>query len=62
MTKSEIFKLAHSEARKLVAKGYSYAEAFKIGLRRAHNENMHKSMIAARVGEIKPKFMFLRGM
>ncbi len=62
MTKSEIFKLAHSEARNLVArKGYSYAEAFKIGLRHAHNENMHKNMMAVHQMD-KPKFMFLRGM
>ena len=62
MTKSEIFKLAHTEAKALVAKkGYSYAEDFKIGLRRAHNENMHKNLMMAHVMD-KPKFMWLRGM
>lgn len=61
MTKAEIFKLAHKEAKVLVAKKrISYAEAFSIGLRRAHNENMHGRMVLAVVAT--PKFMFLTGM
>lgn len=63
MTRSKIFKLAHSEAKALVIKKrISYAEAFAIGLRRAHNENISKRNIAAILSEPKmPKFMWLTG-
>lgn len=67
MTRSEIFKLAHSEAKRIMALKRlcferTYAEAFAIGLRRAHNENISKRNITAILSEPKmPKFMWLTG-
>ena len=61
MTKSELFQYAHKEAREMVArKRISYAEAFKFGLRRAYNADMHQRMQAVPV-EPKVNFMWLRG-
>lgn len=58
MTKSEIMKMAHAEARtmKNVA---SYREAVMFGLRRAHNK---AQKMAIPVQAETPKFMFLRGL
>lgn len=63
MTKSEIMKLAHAEARKFQSRQRcSYAEALSVGLRRAHNTAMHARMQAAILAEPKaPQFMWLRG-
>lgn len=58
MTKSEIMKYAHAEARKM--KNISYRQAMVFGLRRAYNKQMHLVMMA--VHEDQPKFMWLRGM
>lgn len=62
MTKSEIFHLAHIEARAIVlAKRYSYAEAFKYGLRRVYNQ-IQKDVWMAQPKQEVVKFMWLRGM
>lgn len=69
MTKSEIMKKAHKEARNFIAGRAlcwgktTYAEALSVGLRRAHNDAMHAAYVAARIGQpATPKFMFLRGL
>ncbi len=63
MTKSEIMKAAHSEARGIVSsQRISYREAMKFGLRRVHNKlltNRNMAIIAAQAET--PKFMWLRG-
>ncbi len=59
MTKSEIFKAAHAEARKI--KASSYREAFMYGLRRVYNK-LEKDTWMARPVVPTPKFMWLRGM
>lgn len=61
MTKSQIFKAAHAEARTM--RGISYAEAFKYGLRRVYNKIDKDRFVASVLAEPKqPKFMWLRGM
>jgi hypothetical protein len=62
--KSDLLKAAHAEARNIVAqKGYSYAEAFKFGLRRAHSAVQKQAFVAAVLAQpAAPKFMFLRGL
>lgn len=61
MTKSQIFKAAHTEARTM--RGISYAEAFKFGLRRVYNKIEKNRFVAMVLAEPeKPKFMWLRGM
>lgn len=58
MTKSELMKFAHAEARKL---RLPYRQAMAMGLRRAHNKAMHLQLAAMhRIEEVK--FMWLRGM
>ena len=62
MTKSEMFKAAHTEAKLIVAaKRCSYAEAFMYGLRRVYNK-IEKDNWIARPRVEQPKFMWLRGM
>lgn len=58
MTKSEIMKFAHAEAKSMKM---PYREAMAIGLRRAHNKAMHLGMMAMPRAE-EVKFMWLRGM
>lgn len=61
MTKSQIFKAAHAEARKM--RGLSYAEAFKFGLRRIYNKIETDRFVAWKQSQPEtPKFMWLRGM
>jgi hypothetical protein len=64
MTKSQIFKAAHAEARAMVAaKRISYAEAFKFGLRRVYNKIETDRFVACQLAQPEmPKFMWLRGM
>lgn len=64
MSKSEMFKSAHAQARAIVAaKGISYDEAFKYGLRRVYNQIEKDRFVQAVLNEpAKPKFMWLRGM
>lgn len=60
MTKSEIFKSAHEQARSI--KAVSYAEAFKYGLRRVYNQIQTDAFIKAELAKpATPKFMWLRG-
>lgn len=59
MTKSEIFKAAHTEARKI--KAASYSRAFSIGLRRIYNQIEKDAWMAKPVVKT-PKFLWLRGM
>lgn len=62
MTKSQIFKAAHAEARLiLLNRSYGYAEAFKYGLRRVYNK-IQKDAWMALPRQEQPKFMWLRGM
>ncbi len=62
MSKSEIFKAAHAEARTM-RNVSSYAEAFKYGLRRVYNKIEKDAwMVYAIAKPEKPKFMWLRGM
>ena len=67
MTKSEIMKMAHVEARKFrigrtrAWQPVSYAYALSVGLRRAHNA-AQKAAYLAIPREPTPKFMFLRGL
>jgi len=63
MTKSEIMKAAHAEARKFrVGKAISYAQAISVGLRRAHNDAQRAAFVAAAVLQpATPKYMWLRG-
>lgn len=61
MTKSQIFKAAHAEAKTM--RGISYAEAFKFGLRRIYNKiNSEAWHVQIMAEPEKPKFMWLRGM
>jgi hypothetical protein len=63
MTKSEIMKAAHAEAREIVAsKRISYAEALKFGLRRVYNDLLTARNVAIIAAQAEtPKFMWLRG-
>lgn len=64
MTKPEILKAAHAEARAIViAKHISYAEAFIYGQRRVYNKLYNEKWMAYAMAKPKtPKFMWLRGM
>lgn len=64
MTKSEIMRAAHVEARKMVvANRISYREAMMFGLRRVYNKIEQDVFVAAYLAQPKtPKFMFLRGL
>lgn len=64
MTKAEIMRAAHAEARKMVvSKCISYREAMKFGLRRVYNKIQSDVFVACILAQSKtPKFMFLRGL
>ena len=64
MTKSQIFKAAHAEAKLIVLqKGISYAEAFKYSLRRVYTKIEQIKFVQSVLAQPKtPQFMWLRGM
>jgi hypothetical protein len=64
MTKSEIMKAAHIEARQMVLeKRISYREAMMFGLRRVYNKLEREVFVAAHLAQPEaPKFIWLRGL
>lgn len=73
MTKSEIMKAVHAEARKIFADQrwsasqfrtkITYRKALACGLKRAYNANQHQQWMAYAATQPKtPKFMWLRGL
>lgn len=64
MSKSDLMKMAHAEARKIVAKqGGTYRAAMVFGMRRAHNAAQKAVLMAAVLAKPEaPAFMWLRGL